>query len=95
MTVKLEFEIRQKYSYEKVHIDARSKDGHELPAIDFEKKFYRAEYDGEGCILRFDRNAVPVENLQRGDIVEAAVTSFTSQGDVANFTITGVKKVKG
>lgn len=95
MTVKLPFEIRQAYTLEKVHIDARTKDGQNLPAIDFDKRFYRAEYDGEGCILRFARDAQADENYKRGDLVEALVSSFSVQGDVANFTITGIKRIKG
>ena len=95
MTIKLPVEIRSGYVSEHVSIPARSKNGEELPAIDFDKRFYRAEYDGEMCLLRFDRTvAAPDESWKRGDMVEVACTQFVNQGDVANFTITSGKLLK-
>ena len=94
MQIPVKVEIRSAYQLEHVHIDARSKGGESVPAIDFDKRFYRAEFEGEGCLLRFDRNSVAVETWKRGDIVEVLVTAFSVNGDVGNLTISGGKVLK-
>lgn len=89
-------EIRHAFVDELVNIPARTKDGRQLPAMSFQKRYYNAEIDGEPVLLRVRDDVaekVP-RNLVKGDDVSVSFSTVEVEGDVSQIYVLGIEKAK-
>ncbi len=83
-------EIRRPFTNELIKIPARTKGGVALPAMEFSKRYYNAEIDGEPCMLRVrDNITVPVD-LVKGALVSIEFATCEIEGDVSQIYVTSI-----
>jgi len=97
MSVKFEkvAEIRRPFQHDRVKLPARTKNGQQLPAMEFDKDFYNAEMDGEAVLLRV-REGMPIsKDFKKGDMVVATFEEVGVESDVSQMYILSLTPVKG
>lgn len=80
-------EIRRPLTVEHVAIPARTKEGRQLPAMEFDKRYYNAEVDGEAVLLRLNDQALnsglcPTD-LGKGDMVTVHFCAVEIEGEIS------------
>ena len=93
VTITVQAEIRRAMVNELIKLNARTKDGVQMPASEFRKKYYNAEVNGEPCLLRFRDNIVVPEDLQKGQLVEVDFNTVSVESDTSQFNVLAIRPV--
>ena len=93
VTVTVRAEIRRAFVNEPVKIGARTKNGVQLAAMEFNKQYYNAEVGGEPCMLRV-RDTLEIDRtLQKGQIVDVDFTTLSVESDTSQIHVVAIRVV--
>lgn len=84
-------EIRKSFVNELVKIPARTKNGQKLDAMEFNKRYYNAEIEGEPCLLRVRDSVMVNTEFKRGDIVTVFFGTCEVEGDVSQVYVSDLQ----
>jgi|GEM_PF-6812608 len=83
-------EIRREFVDELINLPARTKNGQQLAASTYRKRYYNAEMDGEAVLLRV-RDGVDVPlTLKKGDEVRVVFEQVGVESDVSQMYVNSI-----
>jgi len=94
VTITVNAEIRRALVNEKISLPARTKNGVQMPASEFLKRYYNAEVNGEPCVLRIRDNVKIPEDLQKGQMVEVDFNTVAVDSDTSQINVLAIRPIK-